>query len=77
VPASAIIMDQDGMQVAVVENGRTYVHKIGITTDFGTRGQINEGVQSGDEIILWPPVNLYNGEAIKIGQMRAQPHLAG
>jgi RND family efflux transporter MFP subunit len=77
VPASAIIFDQEGMQVAVANNGRVYLHKIAITTDFGTEVQVNEGVKPGDKIILQPPVNLYNGEAVKISQARREPHLAG
>jgi len=77
IPASAIIFNQDGMQVAVAENGRAYLHKIAITTDFGTEVQVNEGVKPGDEIILQPPVNLYNGEVVKISETRGQPHVAG
>jgi hypothetical protein len=54
----------------VAENDHAYLHKIGITTDFGTAVQVNEGVNPGNEIILQSPVNLYNGEAIKISQSR-------
>jgi multidrug efflux pump subunit AcrA (membrane-fusion protein) len=76
VPASAIIFNQTGMQVAAAENGRAYLHKIGITTDFGTEVQVNEGINPGDKIILQLPLNLYNGEAVKISQSRGQPHPA-
>ena len=41
VPASAIIFNQNGMQVAVVENGVAHLHKIAITTDFGTEVEVN------------------------------------
>jgi RND family efflux transporter MFP subunit len=36
VPGSAIIFNQNGMQVAVVDNGIVHLRKIAITTDFGT-----------------------------------------
>src|SRR6516162_6861671 len=52
VPASAIIFNQNGMQVAVVENGVAHLHKITITTDYGTEVEISEGVKDGDQVIL-------------------------
>src|ERR1700752_4195887 len=45
VPASAIIFNQNGMQVVVVENGVAHLHKISITTDYGTEVQVSEGVK--------------------------------
>jgi hypothetical protein len=45
VPASAIIFYRDGKQVAVVENGIAHLHKITITTDYGTEVQVSEGVK--------------------------------
>jgi len=66
VPASAIIFNQNGMQVAVVENGIAHLHKIAITTDYGTEVEINDGVQDGDQVILQPPVNLADGDKVKI-----------
>jgi RND family efflux transporter MFP subunit len=66
VPASAIIFNQNGMQVAVVENGVAHLHKIATTADYGTEVEVNEGVKDGDEVILQPPVNLADGEKVQI-----------
>jgi RND family efflux transporter MFP subunit len=66
VPASAIIFNQNGMQVAVVENGVAHLHKIAITTDYGTEVEINEGVKDGDKVVLQPPVNLADGDKVQI-----------
>jgi len=66
VPASAIIFNQNGMQVAVVENGVVHLQKITITTDYGTEVEVNEGVKDGDEVILQPPVNLADGDKVQI-----------
>jgi RND family efflux transporter MFP subunit len=66
VPASAIIFNQNGMQVAVVEDGVAHLHKIAITTDFGTEVQVSEGVKNGDQVILQPPVNLADGDKVQI-----------
>jgi RND family efflux transporter MFP subunit len=64
VPASAIIFNQNGMQVAVVENGVVHLHKIAITTDYGTEVEVNEGVKADDQVILQPPVNLADGDKV-------------
>jgi RND family efflux transporter MFP subunit len=66
VPASAIIFNQNGMQVAVVENGVAHLRKIAITTDYGTEVELNEGVKDGDKVILQPPVNLADGDKVQI-----------
>jgi RND family efflux transporter MFP subunit len=66
VPASAIIFDQNGMQVAVVEDGLAHLHKIAITADYGTEVEVNAGVKNGDQVILQPPVNLADGDKVQI-----------
>ena len=66
VPASAIIFNQDGMQVAVVESGIVRLHKIAITTDYGTEVEINDGIKTGDKVVVQPPVNLTDGNQVKI-----------
>jgi RND family efflux transporter MFP subunit len=66
VPASAIIFDQNGMQVAVVEDGLAHLHKIAITADYGTEVEVNAGVKNGDQVILQPPVSLADGDKVQI-----------
>ena len=66
VPASAIIFNQNGMQVAVTEDGVAHLHKIAVTTDYGTEVQVSEGVKDGDKVILQPPVNLADGDKVQI-----------
>jgi RND family efflux transporter MFP subunit len=66
VPASAIIFNQSGMQVAVVEDGVAHLHKITITVDNGTEVEVNDGIKDGDKVILQPPVNLADGNKVQI-----------
>ena len=66
VPASAIIFNQSGMQVAVVEDGVAHLHKIAITADNGTEVEVNDGIKDGDKVILQPPVNLADGNKVQI-----------
>ena len=72
VPASAIIFNQNGMQVAVVENGIAHLRKIAITTDYGTEVEVSEGVKDGDQVALQPPVNLADGDKVQIIPERPQ-----
>jgi RND family efflux transporter MFP subunit len=71
VPASAVIFNQNGMQVAVVENGIVHLHKIAITTDYGTEVEVSEGVKPDDQVILQPPVNVADGD--KVNTINATP----
>lgn len=66
VPASATIFNQDGMQVAVVEDGVVRLRRIAITADYGTDFEVNSGVRNGDQVILQPPVNLIEGMKVRV-----------
>jgi RND family efflux transporter MFP subunit len=68
IPASSIIFNQNGMQVAVVDNGLARLRKIAITTDYGTEVEVDQGVKDGDRVILQPPVDLVDGERVRIIQ---------
>jgi RND family efflux transporter MFP subunit len=70
VPADAVIFNQDGLHVAVVENGIVHMHMITITRDFGTEVEVRDGVENGDKVILNPPVDLQEGSKV---QTRAVP----
>jgi RND family efflux transporter MFP subunit len=73
VPASAIIFNQNGMQVAVVENHIAHLHQIAITADYGTEVEVNAGVKDGDQVILQPPVNLADGDKVAIAAAPPAP----
>ncbi len=66
VPASAIIFNQNGMQVAVVENHIAHLRQIAVTADYGTEVEVNAGVKDGDQVVLQPPVNLADGDKVQI-----------
>jgi len=66
VPAQAIIFNQHGMQVAVAKDGTANIQKINVTRDLGTTVEVDHGVEAGDQVILSPPVDLQNGQKVKI-----------
>ncbi len=73
VPAQGIIFDANGMQVAVVKDGKANFQKINVTRDLGTAIEVDQGVAPGDQVILDPPVNLQNGQKVSIRTPPAKP----
>ena len=69
-PADAIIFNRDGMQVAVVSDGKTEIRKVRVKRDMGTRVEVDSGIKAGDQVILNPPVTLVDGSKV---QLRPEP----
>jgi RND family efflux transporter MFP subunit len=61
VPAEAIIFNRNGLQVAVIEDGKAEIRKVRVTRDLGTQVEVDGGVKPGDRVILNPPVTLVEG----------------
>jgi RND family efflux transporter MFP subunit len=64
-PAEAIIFNRNGMQVAVVKDGKAEIRKVRVTRDLGTRVEVNSGIKAGDQVILNPPINLLDGSRVQ------------
>ena len=65
-PAEAIIFNRNGIQVAVVDNGKAQIRKVNVTRDMGTQVEVDAGVKPGDQVILNPPVNLPDGGKVRV-----------
>ena len=68
VPSSALIFDQNGMQVATDSDGTAHLQKVGIGEDDGAQVQIVMGLQPGAELIISPPAGLADGAKVKPAQ---------
>jgi RND family efflux transporter MFP subunit len=68
VPAEALIFNRDGLQVVVVNNGKSEIRKVRVTSDLGTRVEVDAGIKPGDRVILNPPVNLVEGSRVLAAQ---------
>ncbi len=73
VPAEAFIFNRNGMQVAVVNNGKAELRKVKVTRDLGARVEVDSGVKTGDQVILNPPVALVDGSKVQ-ARPEAAPH---
>ena len=72
VPAEAIMFNREGMQVAVVDNGKAELRKVNVKRDLGTRVEVDSGIKAGDQVILNPPVTLADGS--KVQALPEAPH---
>lgn len=70
IPADAVVFDQNGLHVAVVENGTVRDQKITIARDFGTEVEVHDGVKAGDQVILNPMVDLADGSRVTVRPVR-------
>jgi RND family efflux transporter MFP subunit len=66
IPADAVVFDQNGLHVAVVENGTVHLQKITIARDFGTEVEVHDGVKPGDQVILNPMIDLAEGAKVTV-----------
>jgi RND family efflux transporter MFP subunit len=66
VPSAAVIFNQAGLQVAVVENGTARLRKIEVVRDLGTEVEVSDGVAAGDKVILKPRVGLTDGSPVRV-----------
>jgi RND family efflux transporter MFP subunit len=64
VPADAVVFDENGLHVAVVNNGTVHLQKISIARDFGTEVEVHQGLKAGDQVVLNPMVDLAEGRKV-------------
>jgi multidrug efflux pump subunit AcrA (membrane-fusion protein) len=66
VPADALIFNRNGIQVAVVNNGKAEIQKVEVKRDLGTSVEVVSGAKAGDKVILNPPVTLVDGSKAQV-----------
>jgi RND family efflux transporter MFP subunit len=64
VPADAIVFNENGLHVAVVDNGTVRLQRISIARDFGKEVEVQQGLKAGDQVVLNPMVDLTNGRKV-------------
>jgi RND family efflux transporter MFP subunit len=61
VPSQAVIFDKDGLSAAVYENGEAHLRHLDLEADDGAQVEVRAGLKPGDQLILNPPVGLFDG----------------
>jgi RND family efflux transporter MFP subunit len=66
VPADAITFNRNGLQVAVLNNGKAEFRNVRVKRDMGTQVEVDSGIKAGDQVILYPPVTLVDGSKVQV-----------
>ena len=73
VPSSALIFDQNGMQVATYADGAAHLRKVLIGEDNGAEVQIATGLKAGEELIVSPPAGITDGAKVTPATPKKNP----
>ena len=66
VPANALLFRAEGLQVAVVRDGRAELVPVTIGRDYGTTVEISAGLRPIDQVIVAPSDSLTSGARVRI-----------
>jgi RND family efflux transporter MFP subunit len=65
IPAEALMFNRNGLQAAVVKDGKAEIRNVRVTRDLGTQVEVDAGVNAGERVILSPPVTLMDGSKVQ------------
>jgi hypothetical protein len=74
VPSNTLIFRKEGLQVAVVRQGRAVLVPVILGRDFGDDVEIVSGLSSADQAIVNPSDSLAQGEQVQIAKSGAGGH---
>jgi RND family efflux transporter MFP subunit len=66
VPAGALIFRKEGLQVALVRDGKARLVSVKIKHDYGNSVEIVSGLEPTDAVIADPPDSLVDGTAVRV-----------
>jgi RND family efflux transporter MFP subunit len=71
VPSNALIFRKEGLQVAVVRNGKAELVSVTPGHDYGDSMEILAGLRPQDDVILSPSDSLVSGTSVQVGNARS------
>jgi multidrug efflux pump subunit AcrA (membrane-fusion protein) len=71
VPSNALIFRKEGLQVAVVRNGKAELVPVSPGRDYGDSMEIVAGLWLQDDVILSPSDSLITGNPVQAGNVRS------
>jgi RND family efflux transporter MFP subunit len=66
IPVNTLIFRSQGLQVAIVKDGKVVLQKVTPGHDFGDQIEILAGLNAGDQVIVNPPDSITAGEAVQV-----------
>ncbi|HET6237960.1 MAG TPA: efflux RND transporter periplasmic adaptor subunit [Acetobacteraceae bacterium] len=73
VPSQALIFDKDGLQVAVYQDGVARMRQLDVAADNGGTVDVRAGLNSGDRLILNPPIGVADGMRVTMSAPSQRP----
>jgi multidrug efflux pump subunit AcrA (membrane-fusion protein) len=74
IPVNATIFKAQGMQVAIVKDGKTVsLVPIAPGRDFGSEIEILSGLTAADSVVINPPDTITDGQQIRLAQTAGAP----
>lgn len=68
VPSNVLLFRAQGMQAAVVKNGRVHLQQVKVGHDYGDQVEITSGITADDALVLDPADSLAEGAEVHIQQ---------
>ena len=72
-PVDTLLFRKEGLNVAVVENGKAKLVPVAPGRDFGESIEIVSGLQGNESVITSPPDSIVTGEKVQVAQQAAKP----
>jgi RND family efflux transporter MFP subunit len=74
VPASALIFNESGLQIATVSSeGRIVIKRVTISRDLGNEVEIGSGIAADDRVVTNPPDGIATGDKVRIAGAPGTP----
>jgi RND family efflux transporter MFP subunit len=73
VPVDTLLFRKEGLNVAIVENGKAKLVPVVAGHDFGTSIEIVSGLQGNESVISSPPDSIVTGETVQIAAPQTTP----
>jgi len=68
IPSNALIFRKEGLQVALVRDGKAKLVSVKINRDYGNSVEIASGLQSTDAVIIDPSDSLVDGAPVRVSE---------
>jgi RND family efflux transporter MFP subunit len=66
IPSGAVIFDAQGLQVALVQDNKIHMQKIGVGRDLGTTIEVTSGLSANDQVVTNPGEKVDEGVTVKV-----------